>query len=199
MLRQAIQKYINTDKIAFWISTVRDVNDLSDHVKYDIPFCKDVNDAWQAKNDWNNHFVNTLYISFVYQQADLSIKSFSGFINSLSNRTVFEFHDSYLTHALSALSQIVDNILNELKIFKARKLSIINKGDERYSELQNFLSRLIYFDKRQIVINEVDISKSLSPFSYAVGGNKIEINNQDNTKFISVLGIKEYQEMPVDV
>ncbi len=199
ILRQAIQKHVNTDKIAFWISTVRDVADLSDHGEFQIPFCKDLHDAWQEKNNWNNHFVNTLYISIAYQRASLDIENFSSFVNSLSDKIVGAFHDSYLSQGLTTLNQIVNNIYDELKIFNVKKLAIINEDGTYYCELQSFLSRLIYFEEKKIPIDEVDISESLSPLNYEVGASQIEITKNHSTVFACMLSLKEYQEMPPDV
>jgi type IV secretion system protein VirB4 len=199
VLREAIQKHINTDKVAFWISTIRDTVDLSDHTKYSIPFCQDVHNAWQQINNWNNSFTNTLYIAIVYQNANISIKDFTSFANSLNDKTVFKFHNSYLSSALNSLSKIVSNIYTALQIFNVTKLSIIHRNDTYYSELQSFLSKIIYLDKTDLLVKELDISKDLAPVSYIVNGDKIQINKRDAAKFATMLSIKEYQDIPTEI
>ncbi len=199
ILRNSIQQHLKSNRFALWISTIRTTQDISDDAPYNNQFCKELNEVWQKHNSWDDRLVNNLYISIVYHHASLEVKDVSSFINSLSISTIHKFHDEYLNKSIALINNLTDNILKDLEIFKAKKLSIVEKNGEYYTELASFLSQLIYLDKNEQKVQNIDLSLSLTPDSYAVGPDQIELKQRDVHKIVTIIGIKEYQETPSEV
>jgi type IV secretion system protein VirB4 len=196
VLRNAIQKHVNSNKFSFWISTVRSAKNINGDSAYEIQLSKDIEEAWRNKNHLDKKFVNSLYVSIIYHNASLEINNLSGFVNSLSGTVINNFHNKYLENSIVELNGLSGIILEELKIFKPKQLKIFIKDNQFYSELQSFIEKLIYFTQNDVLLNERDISIDLAPHSYAVGNDKIEVEYKDYHKFASVISLKEYQEIP---
>jgi type IV secretion system protein VirB4 len=195
MVRQAISNNIKSDKFAFWIHTVRKKTNLDDNTPYSKFFSSNLHDIWRQKNYWHDKFVNTLYITVVYSGADLSVKGFKAFLSSLTFSLTKTFHENYLEQSQKLLSNSVDKIIEDLKEFGAKKLSLVFDKEGCFSELLFLYGRIIHLYESKIHLPCQDLSEVLASHKYAVGSNKIEVIDHENKKFAAILSLKEYQEI----
>ncbi|WP_341790567.1 VirB4 family type IV secretion/conjugal transfer ATPase [Rickettsia endosymbiont of Polydrusus tereticollis] len=197
LVRSSIKKNITNHDFAFWVHTVREKQNLDDPTLYKKLLSANIHELWQKKNYWHDKFVNTLYISIVYDSTKIKINNLNSLINSLSSKLIVDFETTYLDNAFQKLNNIVDNILSDLQEFGAEKLGIIFEGDKSFSAPMYLFNRIANLSDDYCLVPITDLSSALGKSKYAVGNDKITvIDNEANQQFISILSIKEYQETP---
>ncbi len=195
IIRNSLKKNVNTTNLSCWIHTVRRKENLDDPTEYPTILSQNIHDIWVRKNYWNDKFINTLFISFVYKGQDLKISNFQSFINSFkANITELE-HNKYLLDARQKLEEVVSGVQLELNEFGAKRLGITFIENEAYCEMLSVLHGMIRFTEVPIKIENVDLSQNLGSFDYAVSNDLIEVISDGKRKYASILTIKEYQEV----
>lgn len=197
-LRESIREAINlniTDNVAIWVNTIRTKANLDDLAPYPHLISTNIHRIWNSKNYWNDKFVNTLYISFVYKGARFNTKNIYGFINSLFIKNVYKFHDQFIENALLTLTRIVDNVFNALKSFNPKVLEIEEINGIFVSQQTALYSDIITTEPKEFGVDIYDLSQTISQYNLAVGGNVIEIENDKKKKFASILSIKDYKDI----
>lgn len=195
VVRNAISKNVRTKKFAFWIHTVRRKTNLDDTAPYDKLLPANIHNMWRKKNYWDDKFVNTLYISIIYDSAEIKIKNLSAFVNSLFFKVLENFQNQYLDQAYKELNGTVDAILSDLQDFGAVKLGIRFEKDESYSDLMFLYRRIIHLNEEHCLVPIAGLSDALASSQYAVGSDKMEVISDSGKKFASIISIKEYQEV----
>ncbi len=195
VVRNALKKNVQSNNFAFWIHTIRRKTDLDDPTPYNKLLPANIHDLWRRKNYWDDKFVNTLYISVVYDGAEVKIKNFKSYTNSLFYNVIADFQNKYLEGAFKQLSDTVDAILSDLQDFGAVKLGITFKEERSYSDLMFLYRRIVYLSEEHCLVPIANLANALSSNQYAVGGDKIEVISDSGKKFASIISVKEYQEV----
>ncbi|MGI4775817.1 MAG: hypothetical protein ACRYE9_02660, partial [Janthinobacterium lividum] len=199
MVRDAIRNNIDSNNFAFWIHTVRRKTNLDDSAPYDKILPANIHELWRKKNYWHDKFVNTLYISIIYDSAAMKTTNFRSLINSLFHNVVLDFQDKYLADAHQRLNVATNKILEHLVEYGAVKLGISFDKEHSYSDLLFLYRRIIHLNEDSCLVPISDLSSSLAAHQYAVGSDKIEIINESDKKFAAILSIREYQNVSADV
>lgn len=196
VVRSAIKKNTHSNNFAFWVHTVRQKTDLDDPTLYDKLLSANIHTLWQQKNYWDDKFVNTLYITIIYDSAKLQVRNLGALIMSLSFKRMADFQNKYLDGVFSKLNDTVDAILADLQEFGAVKLGIRFEGEESYSDPMFLYRRIVHLNEEYCLVPVANLSNVLASTQYAVGSDKIEvISPEQPKKFTSILSIKEYQEI----
>ncbi len=196
VVRNAIKTNTNSNSFAFWVHTVRRKTDLDDPALYDKLLSANIHTLWQQKNYWDDKFVNTLYITIIYDSAKLQVRNLGTFITSLSFKKIADFQNKYLDGIFSKLNNTVDAILADLQEFGAVKLGIRFEENESYSDLMFLYHRIVHLNEESCLVPVANLSNALASTRYAVGSDKIEVISEGQPKkFTSIISIKEYQEV----
>ncbi len=195
IVREALKNNITSNDVSCWIHTIRHHTNLDDSAKYSSLLADFIHNIWSQKNYWREKFVNTLYISIVYKGGDLKIKNLSSFLNSLSFKSIENFHNQFLAKAIKYLSCITDGIIEDLQQFSSTKLSIRIKDDQVYSDLLFFYRRIIHLSESKVEVQYCDCSLELATHQYSFGSDKLEVINDKIRKFAAIVSIKEYVEV----
>ncbi len=195
VVREAIRKNINSNSFAFWIHTVRRRTNLDDPLPYKKLLAANIHALWCKKNYWDDKFVNTLYISIIYQSAAIKVKNFTALINSLSFKLVADFQDAYFKEACEILNSSTNKILRDLEDYGAIKLGIYFEGNKSFSEPMFLYRRIVHLSEENCLVPLAGLSTTLASNRYAVGSDKIEVISESGKKFAAILSIKEYREV----
>jgi len=194
-LRKSIDQHVKNNQVAIWISTVRKEVDFSDDVVYEKQFARDLKEAWDKKNYLKKRLVNDLYITIVYQHSPLHLNDWQRFINSLDAGFICDLHTKRLEMAHEDLNRIVDLMLYDLRMFEAKKLKITFENGKYVSPFSAFLGRIMYFDKVDIDLKDMDLALDIAPTKYVIGHDTLEIHKNNTAKHVAIIGLKEYQEV----
>lgn len=199
VVRQAIKKEVEGDKIAFWIHTIRRKANLDDDTAYNNLLSANIHEIWRKKNYWHDKFVNCLYVTVIYDSPELKLKNLNSIINSLFANTIIKFENSYFARAVQKLSETVDKLVLDLEEYGAVKLSIRTDETGCFSDPMFLYRRIMQLNEEQCLLPISDISLALSSHHYAVGNDMIEvIGNNSAKKFAAIMSIREYQEVSSD-
>lgn len=199
MLRQALENNIQDKNFALWIHTIRREANLDDNAQYNNFLSANIHEMWANKNHLRAKYVNRLYISIIYNAQALKIDNSSSFINSLSPKTITNLEDKILSSAHTTLNNAVDNILDDLSEYGAKKLGItFDDEGNSYSEPMFLYRKIIQLEERKCLVPITDISKALASHHYSVGNDKMEVIGPDGKKFAAILSVKEYHEVSAD-
>lgn len=194
MIRASIKQHIKSDAFAVWIHTVRRKTNLSDKAEYPNILSANIHNIWKDKNYWDDKFINTLYVTIVYNRPNLTISSVSTFINTLSSSVVGKFHDDYFAANAARLTNVVNSMLQDLKPLGVTRLGIREEDGALYSEPLFLLRRIINLKEDDVLLPIVDCARALATNHYAVGNDQIEVIDEQGKKFAGILSIKEYHE-----
>lgn len=194
-VRAAISNNIEDDRFAFWLHTIRRRTNLDDLTNYGNKFSANLHDNWQQKNYWRDKFVNTLYVCVIYAGPPEGINELSAFKSAASPKSIINSLDEFLKEASVALTSAVDNIIQSLAEFGAAKLGIYLKNGEYYSSLIALYRQIIHLTEAETLLTTTDISSYLDSQYYAIGNDKIEVISEEDKRFVSIISLKEYQEV----
>ncbi len=195
-VRDAVSDHIKDNKVALWFNTIRRKKDITPRDK-NIPdlFSKTLNKAWVKENEWNDQYVNELYITIIVEGIDTSVVNVKSFLRSFSHFTIKNLHQEHLKTSHKKLTGIVKKIVADTQDYGAKILGISEWEGVLYSEPMRFFGKVInlYEDRYPIAPN--DISNDLSTHKIAFGDRDLEVIGRKNKNFATMLSLKEYQEV----
>jgi len=195
MVRQALRDNVSSEKLAFWIHTIRREENLDDDMPYNNLLSANIHEIWRKKNYWHDKFVNCLYVTVIYMAPVLRLKNFNSLVNSLSPKIITNFEESYFQKAATTLNATVDKIVGSLSEYGAVKLGIRTGEEGCYSDTMFLYRRIMQLNEEECPLPISDISIALSSHQYLVGNDMIEVIDGENKKFAGIISIKEYQEV----
>ncbi len=192
IIRKAIMDNITDHKFAVYFHTIRSKHNLDSVNYYSWTFAKDTHDGWAKKNHWKDKYVNELYITIIHEGEATNTKKQA--ILSTIPKLLKKNHMDALEVNAASLTNIVDNMLEVLKTFGAKKLGIKNDHLGAHSESLEFLSKIVCLHKKRIAVPICDLSTIFCQTKVAFGGNTLEIVDDEERHFAAMFTIKEYHE-----
>ena len=196
-VRDAISKNIKTNNFALWLHTVRRKKDIAPSGTYEDYFSEKLNDDWNKKNNWQNQFVNELYLTVIIQGYDTSIVNGTSLFRSLSPSSTKNLHTKALESTHKVLSQTVKNIAEDLDSYGAKIIGIKEWDGILYSEPMRVFGKIVNLSEDHFALTTNDISSDLSCYKIAFGNQSLEVTKDDYKCFASMLSIKEYREVSI--
>ncbi len=218
-IRQVIIQNDVTEKISFWLHTIRRRNPMvssfpdesSGNAKLPGEFADYVNSQWKKENSWNDLFRNDVYITILYEgQAIqlLDLKKIKSFAFPKANS---RFCNKYLDASYEFLDSFVLSVLDGVKSqCNARRLTLAERVMPTagkavrqpifYSEIMEFLGKIINLRSESFPLPDLDLSVALQTSALTFGFNAIEARSREigDRRFAAMLSIKQYIDMPVD-
>ena len=202
-LRKAIHDNVDSNKYAIWIHTIRRKSDFSPSGEYPDEFSRMVNEQWKKKNDWGNKFTNELYISIAVDGQTINLKNPKDFIRGFFDGIGFSFdrraRQKFLNQSFEKLDTVVSGMLRTLESYGARRLGVYEKEGVFYSEMLNFLGKIINLKEVDMPIPDMDLSRYLPQQDVTFGYNAMEVRTHDGRRrFGSIITVKEYKELSLN-
>ncbi len=195
IVRQAIRDNVASDKLAFWVHTIRRKANLDDNTPYNNLLSANIHEIWKKKNYWHDKFVNCLYVTVIHNGPELKIKNFNSLVNSLSPKMITHFEENYFENAAKLLEKTVNQLILALSEYGAEKLGIRTEDDICFSDPMFLYRRIMQLNEEQCLLPVSDLSIALASHRYVVGNDMMEVIEGDEKKFAAILSIKEYQEV----
>ena len=195
VIREAISQ-VRSDDFAFWIHTVRRLKNLDPGGEFPIGFSDDLNHAWKEEHGWNRTYVNEVYITIIKTGNSVKLANKAVFIRSLFFVFLKKSQNEYLDGTLKELYEFVDKMLGVLEPFGAKRLRIYESRGVFYSEILQFLAKILNLSEFPVKVPINDIPFSINNSGIAVGFNTMEIRGRRGKKFGAMFSLKEYYELP---
>jgi type IV secretion system protein VirB4 len=210
IVRRAIKNHIKSDKLAFWIHTMRKRRDVSYKTPTEGGFEAYVHSRWQKKNAWKYQYYNEIYVTLMHegQSADLiDSKHMKEVVIPLKNR---QFRNDYIDQASAALDQVILQMMDEIRpYYNVQRLAITERIPSPseipltqpifYSEPMEFLSSVMNMQSSSCPLPELDLSEALATHNITFGFNALESKDEaGKRRFAAILSLKQYRELNPD-
>jgi type IV secretion system protein VirB4 len=194
-LRNALKDAIPSSDYGIWLHTMRRRVKLTPEGDFPESFSRSLHEKWRDVQQWDNAYINEIYISIVKEHQPISLKSTEIISRIWLARTINNFRGTYLESASQELTRAVDAFCNKLGVYSASRLGIVERDGAHYHEGLEFLEKLINLRSRPVEVSPTDLSKKLANSDITFGYNAMEVRLHDNTRrFAAILTIKEYKE-----
>ncbi|KJV63412.1 MULTISPECIES: VirB4 family type IV secretion/conjugal transfer ATPase [Ehrlichia] len=195
-VRNSIINSIRVPEVSFWIYTVRKPHKF-DFVRRNINDISDVlSDVHLNNIGQRATYINELYIAVVTSCLPETMK---GVLGALSFSYIKNKHKDFLKNRIIRLNKVTENILENLKKFEARKLGLIVVDEEKVrSELVEFLYYLTMMRHKECFLDMADLSGICGDCNIEMGFNAFKVSCNNYQRFGAILGIKDYQDSPLD-
>jgi type IV secretion system protein VirB4 len=197
-VRQSLASNVLDEDVAFWFNTIRRKKDIRPDGEFDDFLSSEINEAWNEKNNFEDQFVNELYITVIIGGIDTSITNLKSFLRSFSYFTIRNLHHDFLTTAHQKLSNLTAKILGDLQDYGAKMLGIVEWQGALYSQPMRFFGKIVnlYEDRYPLACN--DISNELSSHRIAFGDRELQVVGNNNKNFAAIFSLKEYFEVSIE-
>ncbi len=195
IIRKSITDNFKTSNFAFWFHTLRRKRDISCGGSFENEFSDDLNKKWTKRNNWNEQFVNELYISIIIEGEGLSIKSIKLFFETAIPALEMRKRNEKMEQAAIILREHTDKLLADLSSFGAIRLGIIKKRGVYYSEIMSFISKIMNLKQEDIPIIPEDISEELPSKRVVFQYNTVQVEGETERNYGSIFSVKEYREI----
>ncbi len=194
-LRTAIKQTIPSDSYAIWLHTLRRKQQGLPRAHYPDPFSGKIDEAWRSMQSSSVSYTNELYVTIVRASSSVSLKDKNVLLQSLlPKRDAFARREQMET-ALHELASVTRSIMDRLKPFGPRLLTMVERDGIFYSEQLEFLEKLINLEERPMPVPERDLSQVLTSGEITFGFNAMEVRTAEGIRrFAAILTLKEYKE-----
>jgi len=194
-IRAAIQQCIPDTSYAIWLHTLRRRQQLLPHAHFPDQFSGNLDASWRAQHPSSASFVNELYITVVKAGQQAGLRQMGGLLQSLLPGRDRAMRTAYLDQALIELSGTTASMLNALRPFGARLLTLAERDHVFYSEQLEFLEKLINLEERPMEAPRRDLSHVLTSGEITFGYNAMEVRTgEGKRRFAAIMSLKEYKE-----
>lgn len=158
VVRQAIHENINNKRYGIWFHTIRTRKNIDPGGKYNNYFSDQLHEAWNQKNYWNDKYVNELYITILHEGLNFKQLSGKNFLNYFSYAHLNKANNEHLDKIYDKLNNVTTNILEKLSVYGAKKLKIEQNKFGLFSELLQFLVKIITLKEKKIKLPIIDLA-----------------------------------------
>ncbi len=194
-IRAAIQDCIPDTSYAIWLHTLRRRQQLLPHAHFPDQFSGNLDASWRAQHPSSASFVNELYITVVKAGQQAGLGNIDSLLQSLSPRRDRKARTAFLDAALGQLSGTMARMLDALRPYGARRLSVVERESVFYSEQLEFLEKLINLEERPMEVPRRDLSQVLTSGEITFAHDAMEVRTAEGKRrFAAILTLKEYKE-----
>jgi type IV secretion system protein VirB4 len=194
-INKLLSQHIQSNKFALYFHTVRKRKNLDTSTQPSPAFAQGLHKNWVKQNEWNNRFVNDMYITVI--RGGSSIKT--GYKDAarlfFMNRVV-ENHTRALEQGAQELRSTVDSVLKSLADSGATRLSLkYSDKDEYSSELLQFFAYILRLETKDISLPTSDLAEHLTAYRLMFGQSTLKFANSEREYYASILSLKRFDSL----
>lgn len=196
ILQKSVLDNVKNNDFALWFHTIRKKHNLDPGGDFAPNFAMNLNKVWKQRNDWENQYVNEVYVSVIRDGVSIGKGSPKEVVRSAIYSALKKRHDVFLAKAHEELTGVVNGMLETLKNFGAKRLSIVERKDGFYSEQLQFFAKILNLSETLVPVPLRDLSEYLASNYIAFGFNTMEVRSHAGKKFGAIFTIKEARKVP---
>ncbi|RZI46360.1 hypothetical protein EDM53_03950 [Rickettsiales endosymbiont of Peranema trichophorum] len=195
LVREVVKDVIVNSGYAVYVHVLRDRRDIRQHASLPFGFADMLDKKWSKKNNWDQQFVNTLFITIVGHAVNIPLFNPVSFVFSAIKHKYFK----HLESTAADLSRLTAEIEKRIERFSAKALTIVPSKRGMLSEPLWFYRNLVQFIDRPSALPIKDLSESLSNIDIRHQFNTMEIVSNESTRYVAMYTVKQAQNLPVEV
>jgi type IV secretion system protein VirB4 len=192
-LRESIKSLYTKENITLYFTTVREKMSVAlanKGIKY---FESLINESWNKQNDWENQYVNELYVTIVIS---LTIKDKLTnplyFLTSLTQTSVNSVYSKRINVARKFVKKLSKILEKGMSQFGLKVLTFSERDDGTlYSEQMNFLSLILNLEKIEYPVSYDEVAEVLRQKNIQFGIDMVQATDiNGKRKFASIFTSK---------
>ena len=157
-------------------------------------FSDRVNQEWAAKHNTDRSFINEHYLTIIRGQDKSAIAMLQQAAQKIQHKTDKAAWENYMRECFDDLEEMTSRVINGFSAYGARLLGLTETEDGIFSEVLEFLGRIVNCAYSQpMVIPTMEISHYIPISRLFFGRKSIEIRNPNSTRYAGIVSIKEYR------
>jgi type IV secretion system protein VirB4 len=157
-------------------------------------FAKRVNEEWAEKHSDNKTYINEHYVTIIRGHDTSAIGAMEGFAKKLQHRTDKMAWESYIRECYDELDEMTERVINGFSNYGAELLSVVETDDGMFSEILEFLSRIVNVCYSQpIAVPLANVGNYLPINRLYFGSKAIESHGVSGIKYAGIVSVKEYR------
>jgi type IV secretion system protein VirB4 len=162
----------------------------------DMPdvFSKRLNDEWRHTHSDKKSFVNEHYLTVIRGHDTSTIAKFQQIIQKVQHTADRLTWENHMRESFDELEELTTRVLNGFSAYRAEVLGIVETEDGIFSDLLEFLGRIVncgFSQKMTLPTMGVDHYLPISRLFF--GPKSIEARHPTVSKYAGVVSIKEYR------
>lgn len=195
-IRKAVLENIDSTEFSLYFHTVRRKQSLDHNPSFPTFFSQQLHSEWVEKNQWQNKYVNELYLTIIHSAPPVSVNLID-LLKYFRIGSLYKDHNEYLDKAHFNLERITQALLKALSYCGAIRLGLVEHEEYGYcSDLLKFFSKITHLEEIDLPLPTKDLSRDLTRYKIAFGNDTLEVKRQNNKFYGSILSIKQYRELP---
>lgn len=193
-IRNNLLKGMSSGNFSLYFHTIRRKEKGFPAGKMPDIFSKRLNEEWQFKHSDDKSFVNEHYITIIRGHDPSTIAKIQQVLQKLQHKTDRLSWENHMREIFDELDELTIRVLNGFSSYGAKLLSIIENSNGIFSELLEFLSRIVNcgFTQR-MTLPSMAIDNYLPISRLFFGGKSIEARHPFGIKHAGIISIKEYR------
>jgi len=195
-IRNLLLKGVAGGQVSLYFHTIRrkqSVFDSDEDMKMPRGFPSYVEKEWRAKHVSHQSFVNELYVTILRKKNKQGIGSIGSLMESLQQKADKSLWERNMREAYQEIDEVTGRIISTLRDYKPKRLGAVRKEAGVFSELLEFLGRLVNCGaSSKMLVPNMDISKYLPTHRLYFGNRAIEMRTPTGAKYAGLVSIKEY-------
>ena len=189
------------ENVSFYFTTIRSKADIISSNKTDNNFVEEISNIWNNQNNWNNQYVNDLYITLIVSpETKDSLFNPIFFLSSLTRIGITSVYSKRIEKLQNILHTLVEIFLDKLSSYGIQILSIVEKDNILYSEHMSFFSLLLNLENRDFPLKYELLPDSLVKSKMSYEKDYLEIvDDDDKHKFLSIVTLKQFQDLSLTI
>jgi len=197
-LRNTLFKGLGTGGISLYFHVVRRRDSIfnsirSVEIKNPKTFSEQVSKEWLKKQQGHDAFVNELYISVVKGPDKAGAAIIEYLIKRFQKNTDKTSWEKQIRDSYDTLEEVSGRVVATLSDYQARLLSISEEEDGVYSEILEFLGKIVNCGVgSKYIANTSHIDKALPTQRLYFGDKAIEVQGAKGVRYAGIVSVKEY-------
>jgi type IV secretion system protein VirB4 len=188
-------KNVPSNKFSFYLHTIRRRRNFDDKPVFKESFAQEVHSAWVDSNNWDNGFVNDLYMTIIHAGTSINVTA-ANFVKYFSFSSLVKSHDEALQEAHRELASFTKTVVERLSGYNPAVLGLEKDDKGEYSSsLLKFFCKIVHLDDVNLPVVASDLSKQMGEYKIAFGNNALEVKKDGKKLFASILSMKEYNQL----
>ena len=191
--RNNLLRTLAKSQYALYVHTVRRKQHVYPNGRYPRGFAHDLNEAWKARHQRLELFVNDIYLSIVRKPRMSGVAGLNGFVQQILGKRIDREHEMALRVAAKDLEELTARIMTSLSEYRPQLLGSTETPRGIFSELLRFVSFLTNCEDRPMRVPRMDLSRYLPCNRLIFGRDAFEVRGINKSRVGAILSIKEYE------
>ena len=192
--RNNLLKSMSSGNFSLYFHTVRRKEKGFPEGEMPEGFSKDLNEAWRHKHSDSECYMNEHYFTIIRGLSKGGISGIQNMITKIQHQADKTSWENYMNEAFEELEEITERVVTGFANYNAEVLEIKESDNGFFSEILEFLARLVNCGNSQsLLIPLGDISHYLPLNRLYFGKKSIEVHRLSEIKYAGVVSVKEYR------